>query len=88
MLSLGVLVSEMKANEKMENSGMGQKHGNGNGIFSVYWKRVVLDEAHIIKNSSTEAAKACYLVSRVVTGTSTDECHFQSCCSVAFSYIV
>jgi SNF2 family DNA or RNA helicase len=28
-----------------------------NGVFDVNWKRVVLDEAHTIKNHHTEAAK-------------------------------
>ena len=34
------------------------------GLFSLHWRRIVLDEAHTIKNSSTEAAKACYMVRR------------------------
>lgn len=32
------------------------------GLFSIRWRRVVLDEAHIIKNPSTESAKAAVLL--------------------------
>jgi DNA repair protein RAD5 len=28
-------------------------------LFGVHWERVVLDEAHLIKNASTEQARAC-----------------------------
>jgi SNF2 family DNA or RNA helicase len=32
------------------------------GLLSVHWHRVILDEAHVIKNSHTEAAKACCML--------------------------
>ena len=32
------------------------------GLLNVCWHRVILDEAHVIKNSHTEAAKACCLL--------------------------
>jgi SWI/SNF-related matrix-associated actin-dependent regulator of chromatin subfamily A3 len=44
-----------------------------NGLFSVHWRRIILDEGHIIRNPSTKkAAAACALLSQshwVLTGT-------------------
>jgi DNA repair protein RAD5 len=33
-----------------------------NGLYGLKWHRVVLDEAHTIKNATTEVARACCLV--------------------------
>lgn len=58
--------------------GLGSDGGNKelmrcSPIFGMRWKRVVLDEAHVIKNTNTEVAKACYMLQSrsrwVLTGT-------------------
>lgn len=33
--------------------------GNGSSLLAVKWKRIILDEAHTIRNQNTDAAKAC-----------------------------
>jgi hypothetical protein len=38
--------------------GLGRKI-RGKGLFSIKWKRIILDEAHIIRNQNTDKAKAC-----------------------------
>jgi DNA repair protein RAD5 len=57
----GTLASEHSSNNR------------SNGLFSCHWHRVVLDEAHYIKEKGTKAAKACYALSAsnrwCVTGT-------------------
>ncbi len=81
--SYGVVVSEAKAlSRTMEELRdvddtnpdiMAAIREQINGLFSIKWKRVVLDEAHTIKNPATEAAKACCLIDAVnrwaLTGT-------------------
>jgi SNF2 family DNA or RNA helicase len=48
--SYGVLVSES------------QQHESHSSLLNFHWHRVILDEAHTIKNPATEAAKACVAV--------------------------
>jgi len=47
--------------------------GGGGGLFRVSWRRVVLDEAHEIKNHSSQSARAVFALRAerrwVVTGT-------------------
>lgn len=62
----GMLQSELNSKSK-ENS-----HSSAT-LLSMIFRRVILDEAHIIKNPNTGASKACYLVQAerrwAVTGT-------------------
>lgn len=44
------------------SAGKSSKSAIVSGVLDVYWKRIVLDEAHTIKNSHTEAAKACCML--------------------------
>ncbi len=81
--SYGVIVSEAKALSRTMEEMSGVDSCNPDvmmsirdqidGLFSIKWKRVVLDEAHTIKNPATEAAKACCLIDAVnrwaLTGT-------------------
>ena len=81
--SYGVIVSEAKALSRTMEEMNGVDSCNPDvmmsirdqidGLFSIKWKRVVLDEAHTIKNPATEAAKACCLIDAVnrwaLTGT-------------------
>lgn len=59
--SYGVLVSEMRSN------------GMASDLFHLKWRRIILDEAHVIKNPATEAARVCCQVDAVsrwtLTGT-------------------
>ena len=61
----GTLQGELHATKK--------KHGVNSGLLSYDWYRVVLDEAHNIKNPTTLVAKACHLLKAecrwAVTGT-------------------
>lgn len=60
----GVLESEYNGDEGDENEG---------GLFGLKWRRVILDEAHCIRNRMTRSAKAAYHVQAerrwCVTGT-------------------
>ncbi|KAI9837293.1 MAG: hypothetical protein M1819_000367 [Sarea resinae] len=66
--SYGVVLSEF--NQVAANNGNRGSHG---GIFSLNFFRVILDEAHHIKNRQSKTAKACYEISAdhrwVLTGT-------------------
>lgn len=66
--SYGVVLSEF--NQVVNRGGNRAAHG---GIFSVEFHRIILDEAHFIKNRQSKTAKACYdLAARhrwVLTGT-------------------
>ncbi|KAF1815418.1 hypothetical protein P152DRAFT_455122 [Eremomyces bilateralis CBS 781.70] len=66
--SYGVVLSEF--NQMMAIGGNRGTHG---GLFSVEYFRVILDEAHFIKNRQSKTAKACYEISAVhrwaLTGT-------------------
>ncbi|EON70016.1 hypothetical protein W97_09282 [Coniosporium apollinis CBS 100218] len=66
--SYGVVLSEF--NQVAANGGNRGSHG---GLFSVEYFRVILDEAHFIKNRQSKTAKACYEISAVhrwvLTGT-------------------
>ena len=66
--SYGVVLSEF--NQVAAGGGNRGLHG---GLFSVEYFRVILDEAHFIKNRQSKTAKACYEISAkhrwVLTGT-------------------
>ncbi|KAL4892197.1 SNF2 family N-terminal domain-containing protein [Aspergillus ambiguus] len=47
----GTLTSEHGANEKTNKT---------SGLFSVYWYRIILDEAHTIKNRNAKATQSAY----------------------------
>lgn len=68
LTSYGVLVSEhralqefrLKQDQKFVHSLWKGKNSKLIGLFGVEFGRMVLDEAHTIKNRSTKTAKACY----------------------------
>ncbi|KAI4243384.1 MAG: hypothetical protein L6R40_003556 [Gallowayella cf. fulva] len=66
--SYGIVLSEF--NQVASRGGDRGSHG---GLFSVEFFRVILDEAHFIKNRQSKTAKACYEISAqhrwVLTGT-------------------
>lgn len=66
--SYGTVLSEF--NQVAANGGNRGSHG---GLFSLDYFRVILDEAHSIKNRQSKTAKACYEISAehrwVLTGT-------------------
>ncbi|KAL8730380.1 MAG: hypothetical protein Q9166_004145 [cf. Caloplaca sp. 2 TL-2023] len=66
--SYGIVLSEF--NQVASRGGDRGSHG---GVFSVDFFRVILDEAHFIKNRQSKTAKACYEISAqhrwVLTGT-------------------
>jgi len=66
--SYGVILSEF--NQVAASGGNRGSHG---GLFSLEYFRVILDEAHYIKNRQSKTAKACYEISArhrwVLTGT-------------------
>ncbi|KAK3617703.1 DNA helicase rad5 [Elasticomyces elasticus] len=66
--SYGTVLSEFNG-----VAGMNGERGSHGGLFSVEYWRVILDEAHMIKNRSSKTAKACYELSAshrwVLTGT-------------------
>ena len=66
--SYGVVLSEF--NQVVAKNGDRAAHG---GLFSLNYFRVILDEAHHIKNRSSKTAKACYEIAAehrwVLTGT-------------------
>lgn len=66
--SYGTVLSEY--NQVAESDG---NRGSSGGIFSLEYFRIILDEAHYIKNRQSKTAKACYELSAkhrwVLTGT-------------------
>ncbi|KKY16647.1 putative dna repair protein rad5 [Diplodia seriata] len=66
--SYGVVLSEFN-----QVAGMDGNRGSHGGLFSVEYFRIILDEAHFIKNRQSKTAKACYELSAqhrwVLTGT-------------------
>ncbi|KAK6350112.1 DNA helicase rad5 [Orbilia brochopaga] len=67
--SYGVVLSEFT---QIANSANGSR-GSSGGLFSVQFFRIILDEAHNIKNRQSKTAKACYELDAihrwVLTGT-------------------
>ena len=67
--SYGIVLSEFS--QVISRGGDRGSHG---GLFSLDYFRVILDEAHLIKNRQSKTAKACYEISAqhrwVLTGTS------------------
>ena len=66
--SYGIVLSEFN-----QVAGRGGDRGSHGGLFSLNFFRVILDEAHFIKNRQSKTAKACYEISAqhrwVLTGT-------------------
>lgn len=66
--SYGVVLSEFN-----QVASLGGDRGTHGGLFSIDFFRVILDEAHFIKNRQSKTAKACYEISAqhrwVLTGT-------------------
>ena len=66
--SYGIILSEFN-----QVAGRAGDRGSHGGLFSVDFFRVILDEAHFIKNRQSKTAKACYEISAqhrwVLTGT-------------------
>ncbi|KAF2188977.1 hypothetical protein K469DRAFT_702667 [Zopfia rhizophila CBS 207.26] len=66
--SYGVILSEFNQVAAMDGN-----RGSHGGIFSLDYFRIILDEAHYIKNRQSKTAKACYELSAkhrwVLTGT-------------------
>lgn len=66
--SYGVVLSEFNQVAAMDGN-----RGSHGGLFSVEYFRIILDEAHFIKNRQSKTAKACYELSAqhrwVLTGT-------------------
>ncbi|KAK4888887.1 DNA helicase rad5 [Elasticomyces elasticus] len=66
--SYGTVLSEFNAVASLHG-----ERGTHGGLFSIEYWRVILDEAHMIKNRSSKTAKACYELAAshrwVLTGT-------------------
>lgn len=66
--SYGVVLSEFN-----QVAAQGGNRGSHGGLFSLEYFRIILDEAHMIKNRQSKTAKACYELSAihrwVLTGT-------------------
>lgn len=66
--SYGVILSEFN-----QVTAQGGNRGSHGGLFSLDYFRIILDEAHMIKNRQSKTAKACYELSAqhrwVLTGT-------------------
>ncbi|KAL8692637.1 MAG: hypothetical protein Q9218_002370 [Villophora microphyllina] len=66
--SYGIVLSEFN-----QVAGKGGDRGSHGGLFSLDFFRVILDEAHFIKNRQSKTAKACYEINAqhrwVLTGT-------------------
>ena len=66
--SYGVVLSEFNS-----VASMGGNRGSHGGLFSLDYWRIILDEAHMIKNRQSKTAKACYELAAthrwVLTGT-------------------
>lgn len=66
--SYGTVLSEFNA-----VASMGGNRGSHGGLFSLDYWRIILDEAHMIKNRQSKTAKACYELAAkhrwVLTGT-------------------
>jgi DNA repair protein RAD5 len=66
--SYGVVLSEFN-----QVAAMGGSRGSHDGLFSLEYFRIILDEAHVIKNRLSKTAKACYELKAlhrwVLTGT-------------------
>ncbi len=68
--SYGTVLSEFT---QMWSKSNGREGHPGNGLFSLNFFRIILDEGHTIKNRQSKTAKACYALSAehrwVLTGT-------------------
>ncbi|KAL5485063.1 ARC19 [Sanghuangporus weigelae] len=53
-----VVVSEHTGGARNGSSGPSKRQKTGSGLFGVSWKRVILDEGHIIRNPKTKMARA------------------------------
>lgn len=58
----GTIQSEYAALSRATKDGGSRKPGASQPLLTFEWKRIILDEAHGIKNPSTVVSKACCLL--------------------------
>lgn len=57
LTTYGTLAAEFRSREKGASGS--KKRGRDEGLLAVSWRRVVLDEAHVIRNRTNQSHKAC-----------------------------
>ena len=68
MTTYGIVSSEwtgLESTESKTKEKAGKKRKAASGVFGLMWHRMVLDEAHTIRNRKTRAAKSVMNLSRL-----------------------